>query len=147
MFPYKIDDDTTLRLLEDRDAEVMFALIQSNRATLDHWMRWTGRIQSIDDVQQLIERYQQTYADNNGFNAGIWYQEQFAGGLVCHSVNYESRKTEIGYWLGADFRKKGLVTRASRAVSSATVCQMFVRAAFCIRAWPIRPYAPLFRVA
>jgi ribosomal-protein-serine acetyltransferase len=37
------------------------------------------------------------------------------GGLVCHAIHWESRKTEIGYWLAAEAVGKGLATQAARA--------------------------------
>jgi ribosomal-protein-serine acetyltransferase len=116
MFPLKITDDLELRLLEAHHAEVMFNLIVSNRAHLDPWLRWSGRIQTLDDARQLIDRFGKKFAAGDGFHAGLWFQGQLAGGLVCHGINRESNKSEVGYWLGAQFTGKGIVTCACREV-------------------------------
>lgn len=116
MFPLKIDESTELRVLEIQDAETVFALIQGNRAYLDSWLRWSGRIQTLEDTQNLIQRFAQKFKDGDGFHAGIWHENQLAGGLVCHYINRESYKSEIGYWLGEKFTGKGLATRASACV-------------------------------
>lgn len=107
-----INSDLELRALEPAHADSMLALILRNRDHLDRWLRWSGRIHTQADVLNLIDRF----AAGDGFHAGLWYQSQFAGGIVCHYINRESNKTEIGYWLGADYTGKGLVTQACRAV-------------------------------
>jgi ribosomal-protein-serine acetyltransferase len=116
VFPLKIWDDLELRPLQAHDAEVMFNRVEHNRAYLDPWLRWSGRIHTLDDTRSLIERFAKKLAAGDGFHAGIWYQGQLAGGLVCHQINRESNKSEIGYWLAAQFRGKGIVTCACHAV-------------------------------
>ena len=48
---------------------------------------------------------------------------QFAGGMACRYLNRDSNKTEIGYWLGAQYTGKGLITRACRAVINYLISQ------------------------
>lgn len=115
MFSIQIDRDLQLRLLTEDDAEAMWDLIQRNRTHLDQWLRWSARVKTLDDTHVLIQRFQQKFAAGDGFHAGIWDQGQLAGGLVCHFINRESRKSEIGYWLGAEFTGKGLAIRAAQA--------------------------------
>ncbi len=119
MFPMHIDDGIDLRVLSDADAEPMFALISRNRIHLDPWLRWSGRIRTLDDTRRLIARFADKYAAGDGFHAGLWLGDQLAGGVVCHFINRESRKTEIGYWLGAEYVGRGLVTRACRTLIEA----------------------------
>src|SRR5579871_2136655 len=119
MFPMSIDAETELRVLSDADAETMFALISRNRAHLDPWLRWSGRVQTLDDTHALIARFADKYAAGDGFHAGLWVSDQLAGGVVVHFINRESRKTEIGYWLGEEYVGQGLVTRSCRAVTEA----------------------------
>lgn len=121
-FPLIIKPDLQLKLLDLSHAETMHRVIADNREHLDQWLRWSARMQSLDNVIALIERFAHKYAEGDGFHAGLWYQNQFAGGIVCHYINRESHKTEIGYWLGADYVGKGLVTQACRAV----IQQLFV---------------------
>jgi len=116
VFPLKIWDDLELHPLQAHNAEAMFNLVEHNRAHLDPWLRWSSSIQTLDDTRDLIERLAQKLAAGDGFHAGLWYQGQLTGGLVCHQINRESKKSEIGYWLGPQFRGKGIVTCASHAV-------------------------------
>lgn len=116
IFPLKINDEAELRPLTLDDAEAVFALVEANRADFDHWMRWTGRIKSADDARKIITRFADKWAAGDGFHAGIWLNGVLVGGFVCHSINHESKKTEIGYWLSAEVVGRGLVTGAARAV-------------------------------
>lgn len=116
MFPIQVSDEVVLRLFDQDHADAMLDLIQRNRVHLDRWLRWSGRVQSIDDGRAFIRRFEDKFAAGDGFHAGLWYREALAGGLVCHFINRESHKSEIGYWLGAEFTGKGVVTRACRAV-------------------------------
>ncbi len=119
MFPMHVDAEIELRVLSDADAERVFALLARNRAHLDPWLRWSGRIKTLDDTRALIARFTDKYAAGDGFHTGIGVNNQLAGGVVCHFINRESRKTEIGYWLGAEYVGRGLVTRSCRAVIEA----------------------------
>ncbi|PYS72194.1 MAG: N-acetyltransferase [Acidobacteria bacterium] len=38
------------------------------------------------------------------------------GVCYCHLIDWANRKTEIGYWLGASFQGKGLVTKSCRVL-------------------------------
>lgn len=116
IFPLKIDDDTELRLFTQSESQLLHTLITSNRNHLDQWMRWSGRIQTLEDVQAFIQKFADKYQANEGFHVGLWVRGQLAGGIACHAMNHESHHTEIGYWLGEEFVGKGLVTRTCRTV-------------------------------
>ncbi len=119
MFPLRVADHLILLPLRLDDADAMIALIQRNRAHLDRWLRWSGRVQTADDARALIEHFAARTAVGDGFHAGLWLDGQLAGGVVCHGIDRANRTTEIGYWLGAEFVGRGLVTRACRAVIAA----------------------------
>ncbi len=108
-----------LRPFTAADAAALFALISQNRTHLDPRLRWSGRVQTLDDTRQLIQRFADKQAVGDGFHAGLWVDRQLAGGLVVHFINRESRKSEIGYWLSAEYVGRGLVTRAAREVIEA----------------------------
>jgi ribosomal-protein-serine acetyltransferase len=116
MFPIKLSEGVELRLIEMHNTQVMFDLIEQNRGHLDQWLRWSGRIRTLEDARGLAQRFVDKFGANDGFHAGIWVEGALAGGLMCHYVNHESKKSEIGYWLGADYVGRGLATAASRAV-------------------------------
>jgi ribosomal-protein-serine acetyltransferase len=117
MEPWTLEPDITMRPLRAADSEPVHALISASRGHLDRWLRWSGAVRSLEDVRRLIARFEEQEARGSGFHLGIWTGATLAGGLVCWYIERENRNAEIGYWLGQDFTRRGLATRASaRAV-------------------------------
>jgi ribosomal-protein-serine acetyltransferase len=116
MFHYDLDADTTLRPVEACHADAIFALTDANRAALREWLPWVDDTRAPDDTRGFIEGALRQLASGNGFQAGIWHTGQIAGMIGFHYFDRHNRKTEIGYWLGAAFQGKGIMTRACRAL-------------------------------
>lgn len=116
MFTYQVHDKTTLRLLEPRHAEPLFALTDANRAHLREWLPWLDSTTSVKDTLAFIQASQQQFASNNGFQAGIWYQDQIVG-VIGFRIAWQNQSTSIGYWLSREFQGRGIMTKACRALA------------------------------
>lgn len=116
MFSYKIDDDVELRLLEERDAEEVLSLLQQNLSHLQGELTWLNDRLSLDDAKEYIRAGLERFAANNGLRSGIWLQGSLAGIVSLHNLVRVDRKASLGYWLGASFQGRGLVTRACRVL-------------------------------
>ncbi len=116
MFCARVRDDVELRLLEERHAPAVFALVNHDREYLRQWLPWVDSSETEDDTLTFIRASLEQFAANNGFNAGIWRQGQLVGVIGTHKINWLNRKVEIGYWLGQAFQGQGLMTDACRAV-------------------------------
>lgn len=115
-FRYILDEDTELLLLKEEDVEELYALTNRNREHLRYWLPWVDSIQSISDTKRYITSSVRQFADDNGFQAGIWFQGRLVGIIGYHGVDWVNRSTTIGYWVGDSFQGKGLVTKACRAL-------------------------------
>lgn len=118
MFQYPIDDELALQLPEPRHADELFALVDNNREHLRRWLGWIKDDYGIAETRNFIRRAQEQWADNDGYNLTIVYRGAIAGGVGQHSIRELHRSTSIGYWLGAQFEGKGIMTRACRALVS-----------------------------
>lgn len=116
MLPIVINKETELRLLDTSYAEEMFSVLSDNRAHLDQWLRWSAQMQTVDDIRAHLERFEQNYANDNGFLVGIFVDDSLVGSVVCHYINHTSHKCEIGYWLAESAVGKGLITKSCLAV-------------------------------
>lgn len=116
IFIYKIDQDTYLKLLDIEDAEALFALIDGSRRYLRAWLPWVDHTRSMADSRVFIESTKKQFAENQGFQVGIWYQHKLAGVAGFHKIDWQDRKTEIGYWLGEPFQGYGLMTKTCRVL-------------------------------
>lgn len=116
MFSHHIDADLELRLLVGRDAAELFALTDQNRDHLRRYLPWVDQTRSLLDTSDFIRSSLQQLANDNGFQAGIWYRGRLAGAIGFLYWNWPNSKTELGYWLGATFQGHGIMTRACGAL-------------------------------
>lgn len=115
MFKHIIDNDIELRLVDMQYAEEIFKSIDSSREHLRKYLPWVDSTKSVADTKGFIENSKKQYAENKGFDAGIWYKGEFAGVIGFHSINTSIKGTSIGYWLNERFVGKGIMTKACRA--------------------------------
>lgn len=116
MFTYQLSEDAELRLLEAHHAQELFDLTDRNRNYLRQWLPWLDSAMTAHDTRNFIKDALQQFAANEGFQAGIWHKGELAGVIGYHKIDWFNRQVEIGYWLGAEFQGKGLMTEACRAL-------------------------------
>jgi ribosomal-protein-serine acetyltransferase len=113
---HELPNGYALRLLEESDAEELFALVDANRAHLEPWMPWVPDERSAEDVLPFIRLTRKQIADNDGLQTAIVDGEGDIVGMVgVHGVDWRNRKTSIGYWLAHDHQGRGTMTHAVRA--------------------------------
>jgi ribosomal-protein-serine acetyltransferase len=112
MFSYKIDDNTELRLLEERHAKQVFDLIAENRERHPE----LDKSFSLEDAQKKIKHDLALFAENKGLGVGIWHEGNLAGGVRYHEIDWSNRMTELGYWISRRFEGKGLVIKTCRVL-------------------------------
>lgn len=105
-------DESFLKQLELADAAEMFRLIDTNRAYLREWLPWLDYNTKVEDTAQFIGMTISQHNNNQGTHYGIWYKGRLAGTLGVHNIDWINKKTSLGYWLGAQFQGRGLMTRA-----------------------------------
>jgi len=116
MIEFELAGGARLRSLRASDAPAMFALIASERAHFDRWLRWSTRLNSPADTAAFLAEFEAQEARNEGYHLGIFEGEALAGGVICWPIHPRRRSAEIGYWLGTQYLGRGLVTRASALV-------------------------------
>ncbi len=116
MFPFTLNDDHTLRLFEESDAESLHAVIERNRAHLARWLPW-AKDQDLSGTRAFIRMSRRQAADNDGFQAAIIEHGRIIGAVGFHRVDWLHRSTAIGYWLAADAQGRGTVTLAVSALT------------------------------
>jgi len=102
-------------MLDLSDVDELFALTDRSRDTLREWLPFVDNVRSVKDTEHFVRNAMQQYVDNNGIQAGIYYEGKLAGVIGYHQVNWQHKWTSIGYWLGNDFVGKGLVTNSMKA--------------------------------
>lgn len=116
MFSLAIRPDAELRILEERYAEKIYEVVDANRESLREWLAWVDHTNGPEDVLSFIRKGLQQFARNDGFQAGIWWQGRYCGGVGIVRINWVDMRSEIGYWLAVQARGQGLVTDGCRAM-------------------------------
>jgi ribosomal-protein-serine acetyltransferase len=116
MFRWSVRDDLELRLMEEVQAEEIFALVEHNRRRLRPWLPWVEATEGPENVRHFIRSALTQFAENNGFHAGMWHQGRYAGAVGFHKIDWTNRKVEMGYWIGEEFEGRGFVVASCRAL-------------------------------
>lgn len=112
MFTHDCGNGVTLRLLEARDALMLHVAIVENREHLKTWFAWPDQHKSENEAREWIEANLQRFAKGDGFDAGVFWNGQFAGACGVHSIDRVNRLASMGYWLARAHNGKGIMTRA-----------------------------------
>jgi len=112
MFKYEIDDSSFLSLLEIKDTDKLYDLINRNRAHIGEWLKFPSITLEADDSRTFIERTRIRYAKDEGYWLGIWSGDELVGSIGYLYFDQENKKTEIGYWLGKEYEGKGFITKS-----------------------------------
>jgi ribosomal-protein-serine acetyltransferase len=113
-----LGEGVELRLLDERDAAALFALIDANRARLREWLPWVENEQSAEGTWRFLRAARRQLDDNRGGQYAIWEHGQLAGVVGQHPIDWGNRAGALGYWLGGAYEGRGLVTRACRTLVS-----------------------------
>jgi ribosomal-protein-serine acetyltransferase len=116
MFRLPIRADTYLQILEERHAESVYQAVDDNRERLREWFPWVDTTITAEDTRTFVRDSLKRFAANEGFAAGIWVGERFAGVIGHHKLDWPNRQVEMGYWLCREFEGQGIVTDACRAL-------------------------------
>lgn len=114
MFEAVVEESLVLRLLEPRHAGALFGLMDRNRDSLGEWFPWVEGTKTVADSEAFIRFQLQSFAQGEGAQFGIWLGGVYVGTTGFGYISQEFRCAEVGYWLGADYRGRGVVTKVCR---------------------------------
>ncbi|MDM5336277.1 GNAT family protein [Fictibacillus enclensis] len=116
MFFLQVDEEISLKLLEKRDAQLLFQLTEHSRDHLRNWLGWVDYSRTLKDTKTFIKLANQKYADSTDLVTMIWYRGIPAGSLALYDIKWNNYSANIGYWLGKDFEGKGIMVRSCGAM-------------------------------
>jgi ribosomal-protein-serine acetyltransferase len=105
-----------LRILEDCDAEDLYAVVDANRDHLTRWLPWAAG-QTLEDTVTFIRSTRRQLANDDGFQTVIVEDGRMIGMVGFHGVSWGHRSTSIGYWLAEAAQGRGTMTRAVQALA------------------------------
>lgn len=111
MFTMEVDDEIKLALVQLSFAPRYWNIVEHQKDSLSQWLAWPIHADSADFFAKFITQSLRDYADGKSMTCAIVYQNQIVGNASFNSINHQLKKVEIGYWLGEEYRGKGIVSR------------------------------------
>ena len=108
----QLDQELSLRLLEESDSERCFDAVDANRAYLRRWLNWVDGSRTPEDTLRWIKVIQREWREGKSLTLGIWSAEKMVGCIDLQKIDLERGSAEIGYWLAAERQGNGIITHA-----------------------------------
>ena len=102
-------------MLALQDAKQLYTLTDQSRESLKEWLPFIDHNKSWTDTEVFIKSTMVQFSNNNGFQAGIWYEGNIAGVIGFHKIDWNNKSTSIGYWLGKGYEGSGIMTESVKA--------------------------------
>lgn len=118
MFSLHVSDDLALDLLEERDAEELYALVLEDRAHLERFLPWAKGV-TLDGERAFLRQGLQRFARGEGVRCGIRVAGVLAGTVGVTKVRPQVGGAELGYFLTARYEGRGIMTRAVAGLARA----------------------------
>ncbi|MHA6250312.1 GNAT family N-acetyltransferase [Oceanobacillus sp. CAU 1775] len=116
MFGYEVDEEITLKLIQESDARDLFALTDGSRAILSEWLPWLNTTKTEEDSLDFIKHSLINYEAKKGLNCGIFFNGELVGMAGFNTFDWTNRIGTIGYWLGEGAQGHGIMTRTVRGL-------------------------------
>ena len=104
----KLFEDISLRPLQADDAKDIYDTIDAQREYLGRWLPFVAATTSVAVTQAFVDSAvdaeDKTYTIRGG--------DKFMGLIGFKATDKENCKSEIGYWLSAEYQGQGIMTRA-----------------------------------
>ncbi|HLR20357.1 MAG TPA: GNAT family protein [Staphylococcus sp.] len=114
MFKTKVNENISLKILEERDAQTLFNLVDHSRDYLGEWLPFVKFTKTAYDTNQFIKSALQQFVENDGFHCGIWYKGELIGVIGLHYINWLNKKTSIGYYINQSYQGLGIMTECTK---------------------------------
>jgi ribosomal-protein-serine acetyltransferase len=112
MFAAAISEDESLVLAMHQHAKPFLEHIEASRAFLDPWLPWVAKIVDEDSARVFIQRFLDKLAASDGVLAFIQRDTQICGGVLLRTIDWQAKRTEVGYWIDKREAGRGLASRS-----------------------------------
>lgn len=112
----KTNENTSLELINDSHSQVIFDLVDANRAHLREWLPFVDRMQTVEFAANFVKGTMQRNKDGNEYAFVIIANNQVIGRVGVYKIDAQNKIGEIGYWLAENQQGKGIVTESCKAM-------------------------------
>lgn len=101
------------------DAPELFAALEDSRLRLDLWLRFPGHLRTVEATRDWLIHREAKWLLREFLGFAIRHGEtnEYLGGVDLHSIVWERRFFELGFWLRDGAEGKGYMSEAVRLVT------------------------------
>jgi ribosomal-protein-serine acetyltransferase len=108
------EPEFTLRELAADQAELIYSVVDAERAHLRAWLPWVDSSREAGDTRRFLEEVERKRALGQTRAYGVWQGGGFQGVIGLHEIDRMNLGLQIGYWLRESSQGKGIMTGAVR---------------------------------
>lgn len=112
----KIDDKISIELIEEKHAQFIFDMVNSNRNHLRPWLPFVDRMQTLEFTQNYVKGTMQRNKDGNEFAFVVFNEDKMVGRVGVYKIDNQNKIGEIGYWIVKNAEGKGIITKTCKAL-------------------------------
>jgi ribosomal-protein-serine acetyltransferase len=107
-----VDEDIILKEIGLEDVEPIFTTIDTEREYMAEWLPFVELTQDISFTHTYVKNY--VNSEIKDLTCAIYFKQQFVGIIGLKDTDFDSMKTEVGYWISEYFQHKGIITKSCR---------------------------------
>jgi ribosomal-protein-serine acetyltransferase len=104
----------TLKLIDQNDASVIFAMVDQNREHLRTWLPFVDKMVDLGFAQNFVNGTLQRNAQGQEYAFIIYKDGEPVGRNGIYKIDAANKTAEIGYWLIKEAEGKGIVTETCK---------------------------------
>ncbi len=128
--PNLIEGERILLIKRSLDqATELFSLIDQNREHLEAWMPWAKKTKTQKDTEEYLRNAIKEWNEAQLIDFSIYLKQgnSLIGSAGLHTLRWETKTCEVGYWLGKKFEGQGYVSEAVQLLEGLAVSLGFHR--------------------
>ena len=103
-----------VRDLEEKDAK---DFSRNGNSKEIHKLNWNVPYPfTVKKAEKFIKKSLSKKLKRENYEFGIEFEGKIIGNISLFSVSYDNKKANIGYWIGKDYRRRGLASEAVKEV-------------------------------
>lgn len=97
---------------EEDLASTMFSYVEKDRERLGQFLPWVPFVKTVEDELNYIKHTHKCWDEKTVFDYGIFRKTDnvYMGNIGIHSINWDSNRCEVGYWILGDFEGQGYMS-------------------------------------
>lgn len=109
-----VTDEIRLEIISPFYAEMVYAVIDKNRAYLRKFLGWVDSTKSPEDSYAYIRGALKLYAEKKEITYFIFYKNELVGTTSIWIKHEDTAVCELGYWLCENVSRHGVATKCAR---------------------------------